>query len=196
MIGVFTPTEASAFAAAYAIFLSCAVYRALSLRELYRVFANAVQLTGELLLIVSLSFALGWGLSNAHVPEVLARGIDALVIVDSQFLRVLSLVLLAILAGMILDPLIPVLLPIILPTLLAYQIDLVHFGVLMVMAVVIGQVTPPMAIALVISGRLADVDQLRVFGANWPFLWGMVAFLLLIMLVPEIATWLPNMVRN
>ena len=174
MIGVFTPTEASAFAAAYAIFLSCAVYRALSLRELYRVFANAVQLTGELLLIVSLSFALGWGLSNAHVPEVLARGIDALVIVDSQFLRVLSLVLLAILAGMILDPLIPVLLPIILPTLLAYQIDLVHFGVLMVIAVVIGQVTPPMAIALVISGRLADVDQLRVFGANWPFLWGMV----------------------
>ena len=160
MIGVFTPTEASAFAAAYAIFLSCAVYRALSLRELYRVFANAVQLTGELLLIVSLSFALGWGLSNAHVPEVLARGIDALVIVDSQFLRVLSLVLLAILAGMILDPLIPVLLPIILPTLLAYQIDLVHFGVLMVIAVVIGQVTPPMAIALVISGRLADVDQL------------------------------------
>ena len=181
VIGVFTPTEASAFAAAYAIFLSCAVYRALSLRELYRVFANAVQLTGELLLIVSLSFALGWGLSNAHVPEVLARGIDALVIVDSQFLRVLSLVLLAILAGMILDPLIPVLLPIILPTLLAYQIDLMHFGVLMVIAVVIGQVTPPMAIALVISGRLADVDQLRVFGANWPFLWGMVAFLLLIM---------------
>ena len=99
VIGVFTPTEASAFAAAYAIFLSCVVYRALSLRELYRVFGNAVQLTGELLLIVSLSFALGWGLSNAHVPEVLARGIDALVIVDSQFLRVLSLVLLAILAG-------------------------------------------------------------------------------------------------
>jgi tripartite ATP-independent transporter DctM subunit len=196
VIGVFTPTEASAFAAAYAIFLSCAVYRRLSLRELYRVFANAVQLTGELLLIVSLSFALGWGLSNAHVPEILARGIDALVVVDSQFLRVLSLVILAILAGMILDPLIPVLLPITLPTLLAYQIDLVHFGVLMVMAVVIGQVTPPMAIALVISGRLADIDQLRVFQANWPFLWGLVAFLLLLMLVPELATWLPNLVRD
>jgi TRAP-type C4-dicarboxylate transport system permease large subunit len=89
-----------------------------------------------------------------------------------------------------------VLLPIILPTLLAYQIDLVHFGVLMVMAVVIGQVTPPMAIALVISGRLADVDQLRVFQANWPFLWGLVAFLLLLMLVPELATWLPNLVRD
>jgi TRAP-type C4-dicarboxylate transport system permease large subunit len=130
------------------------------------------------------------------VPEILARGIDALVVVDSQFLRVLSLVILAILAGMILDPLIPVLLPIILPTLLAYQIDLVHFGVLMVMAVVIGQVTPPMAIALVISGRLADIDQLRVFQANWPFLWGLLAFLLLLMLVPELATWLPGIARD
>jgi tripartite ATP-independent transporter DctM subunit len=196
VIGVFTPTEASAFAAAYAIFLACAVYRVLSLRDLYRVFVNAVQLTGELLLIVSLSFAFGWGLSNAHVPEVLARGIDVLVIVDSQFLRVLSLVILAIFAGMILDPLIPVLLPIILPTLLAYQIDLTHFGVLMVIAVIIGQVTPPMAIALVITGRIADVDQLRVFRANTPFLWGMLGFLILIMAVPQLATWLPGLLRN
>jgi TRAP-type C4-dicarboxylate transport system permease large subunit len=193
---VFTPTEASAFAAVYAIFLACAVYRVLGWRDLYRVFVNAVQLTGELLLIVSLSFALGWGLAHAHVPEILARGIDALVIVDSQYLRILSLVLLAILAGMILDPLIPVLLPIILPTLLVYQIDLVHFGVLMVIAVVIGQVTPPMAIALVITGRIADVDQLRVFRANLPFLWGMLAFLLLIMAVPELATWLPSIIRD
>ena len=66
----------------------------------------------------------------------------------------------------------------------------------MVIAVVIGQVTPPMAIALVISGRLADVDQLRVFPANWPLMGAALAFLLLIMLVPELATWLPNVVRN
>ncbi len=195
VIGVFTPTEASAFAAVYAIFLACIVYRVLGLRDLYRVFVNAVQLTGELLLIVSLSFALGWGLANAHVPEVLAHAINALVIVDSQFLRVLSMVILAIIAGMILDPLIPVLLPIILPTLLAYHIDLIHFGVLMVIAVVIGQVTPPMAIALVITGRIAEVDQLRVFRANLPFLWGLLAFLLLIMTVPELATWLPSVLR-
>jgi tripartite ATP-independent transporter DctM subunit len=196
VVGVFTPTEASAFAAVYAILLACVVYRALGLAELYRVFVNAVQLTGELLLIVSLSFAFGWGLSNAHVPEILARGIDLLVIVDSQFLRILSLVILAIVAGMILDPLIPVLLPIILPTLLAYDIDLIHFGVLMVIAVIIGQVTPPMAIALVIAGRIAEVDQLRVFRANLPFLWGMLFFLLLIMALPGIATWLPATLRN
>jgi TRAP-type C4-dicarboxylate transport system permease large subunit len=66
----------------------------------------------------------------------------------------------------------------------------------MVIAVVIGQVTPPMAIALVITGRIADVDQLQVFRANMPFLWGMLAFLILIMAVPQIATWLPDLLRN
>jgi tripartite ATP-independent transporter DctM subunit len=196
VVGVFTPTEASAFAVVYAIVLACVVYRALPLRALYRVFAHAVQLSGELLLIVALSFALGWGLANAHVPEILAEGIELIVVYDLDFLRLLSLMLLAILAGMILDPLIPVLLPIILPTLLLYQIDLLHFGVLMVMAVVIGQVTPPMAIALVIAGRIANVDQVRVFRANSPFFWGMVLFTLLLMLIPEIATWLPSLGRD
>lgn len=196
VVGVFTPSEASAFAVVYAIFLACFVYRALSFRGLYRVFANAVQLTGELLLIVALSFALGWGLANARVPEALAQLIDLIVIYDIQFLRVLSMVILAILAGMILDPLIPVLLPIILPTLLAYDIDLIHFGVLMVIAVVIGQVTPPLAIALVITGKLAQVDQMQVFRANLPFLWGILGFLLLIMAVPELATWLPSLARD
>jgi tripartite ATP-independent transporter DctM subunit len=196
VVGVFTPSEASAFAVVYALVLACLIYRTLPLGSLYRVFANAVQMCGELLLIVALSFALGWGMANAHVPQMLAEAIDVIVIDDMMFLRLLSLMLLAILAGMILDPLIPVLVPIILPTLLIYQVDLVHFGVLMVMAVVIGQVTPPMAIALVITSKLAGVDQMRVFRANMPFLWGMLLFTLLLMLVPEIATWLPSVARG
>ncbi len=76
--------------------------------------------------------------------------------------------ILAIIAGMFLDPLIPVLVPVILPTLLAFQIDLVHFGVLMVMAVVIGQLHPPIGIALIISGRIAGVDQVQVFQRQHP----------------------------
>ena len=144
-----------------------------------RVVVNAVQFTGELLIIVSLSFALGAGLTNAHVPEALVHFIDFIVVGESEYLRLLALVFLAILAGMILDPLIPVLVPIILPTLLAFNVDLIHFGVLMVIAVVIGQVTPPMAIALIISGRIANVDQMEVLKANMPFFWGIIAFLLL-----------------
>jgi tripartite ATP-independent transporter DctM subunit len=196
VIGIFTPTEAGAFAVMYALFLSMFLYRRLDLKGLYRVMVNAVQLTGELLIIVSLSFALGAGLTNAHVPEALVGIIDFVTIGDSEYLRILAMVILAILAGMILDPLIPVLLPIILPTLLAFNIDLIHFGILMVIAVVIGQVTPPMAIALFIAGRIAEVDQMDVLRANMPFFWGIIAFLLIAIAVPELATWLPALIRD
>ncbi len=196
VVGVFTPAEAGAFAVVYALVLGIAVHRSLNFRALYRVLVNAVQLSGELLMIVGLSFALGASLTNAHVPEFLVGMIDFIVVGDSDYLRILALVALAILAGMILDPLIPVLMPIILPTLLAYNVDLVHFGVLMVISVVIGQVTPPLAIALIIAGRIANVDQIKVLRANMPFLWGIVVFLLIAIAVPGVATWLPGLLEE
>jgi tripartite ATP-independent transporter DctM subunit len=191
VLGVFTPSEGGAFGVMYAIFISVFVYRTLKLHHLYRVFVNAVQLTGELLLIVSLSFALGSSLSNAHVPQALASLIDVFAVGDSLYIRMLVLLVLAIIAGMFLDPLIPVLVPVILPTLLAFDIDLVHFGVIMVMAVVIGQLTPPLAIALIITSRIAEVDQIRIFRANMPFFIVIILFTLVLMAIPELATWLP-----
>jgi tripartite ATP-independent transporter DctM subunit len=195
VFGVFTPSEGGAFAVVYAIFLSMFVYRTLNLRGLYRVFVTALMLTGELLIIVSLSFALGASLSSAQVPQALAGVIDLLAPGDSMFARLAVLMLLAIVAGMFLDPLIPVLVPVILPTLLIYDIDLMHFGVLMVMAVVIGQLTPPLAIALIITSRIAQTDQLRIFIANLPFFLTILAFTLVLMLFPALATWLPSLMR-
>ena len=195
VLGVFTPSEAGAFGVVYALVVSCFVYRSLGLSDLYRVFVNAVQLTGELLLIVSLSFALGASLSSAHVPQALAGVIDAIVVVDSLYLKLLALFLLAIVAGMFLDPLIPVLIPVILPTLIIYQIDLIHFGALMVMAVVIGQLTPPLAIALIITSRIAGVDQMKILRANLPFFVVIILFSLVLMALPGLATWLPSIAR-
>jgi tripartite ATP-independent transporter DctM subunit len=196
VLGVFTPTEGAAFCVVYALVLSCFIYRTLRPADLLRVFGNAVQLTGELLVIVALSFALGAGLTAAHAPQALAEVITALVGENSQFLQLSALVILGIIAGMFLDPLIPVLVPVILPLLTLYQIDLVHFGALMVMCVVIGQLTPPLAIALIITSRIADCDQMKIFMANMPFLLSIVAFLIVMMLVPEISTWLPSVARN
>ncbi|HEX9906757.1 MAG TPA: TRAP transporter large permease [Propylenella sp.] len=196
VLGVFTPTEGGAFGVVYAFLLSCFVYRTLKPRDVFRVLVSAVQLTGELLLIVSLSFALGASLSSAHVPQALASVIDLLTIGDSLYMRLLALVVLAIIAGMFLDPLIPVLVPVILPTLLAFNIDLIHFGTLMVMAVVIGQLTPPMAIALIITSRIAETDQMKILWANMPFFVAILIFTLVLMAVPELATWLPEHARD
>lgn len=196
VLGVFTPTEGAAFCVVYALILSCFVYRTLRPSHLLRVFGNAVQMTGELLIIVALSFALGAGLTAAHAPQALAEIVTALVGEDSQFLQLSALMVLGIIAGMFLDPLIPVLVPVILPLLHLYQIDLIHFGALMVMCVVIGQLTPPLAIALIITSRIAECDQMKIFVANLPFLLAIVAFLILMMLVPELATWLPSIART
>jgi tripartite ATP-independent transporter DctM subunit len=196
VLGVFTPTEGAAFCVVYALILSCFVYRTLRPVHLWRVFANAVQLTGELLIIVALSFALGAGLTAAHAPQGLAEIVSAIVGEDSRFLQLSALVILGIIAGMFLDPLIPVLVPVILPLLTLYQIDLIHFGALMVMCVVIGQLTPPLAIALIITARIAECDQMKIFMANLPFLLAIMAFLILMMLVPELATWLPSIART
>lgn len=195
VLGVFTPSEGGAFAVVYAIFLSMVIYRTLDLRGLYRVFVTSLMMTGELLIIVSLSFALGASLSSAQVPQALAGMIDIITPGDSMFIRLMILMVLAIIAGMFLDPLIPVLVPVILPALLIHDVDLLHFGVLMVMAVVIGQLTPPMAIALIITGRIARTDQLRIFVANMPFFLSILGFTILLMAVPSIATWLPSLMR-
>jgi len=194
VLGVFTPSEGGAFAVVYAILLSVLIYRTLDLKGLYRAFVAALQMTGELLIIVSLSFALGSSLSSAQVPQAMADMVEIFTIGDSMFARLLVLMILAIIAGMFLDPLIPVLVPVILPTLLIFEVDLLHFGTLMVMAVVIGQLTPPLAIALIITARIAETDQLKIFVANMPFFLLIIAFTLLLMAVPSLATWLPSVI--
>ncbi|MEO1470943.1 MAG: TRAP transporter large permease [Pseudomonadota bacterium] len=196
VLGVFTPSEGGAFAVVYAALLSTVIYRTLSLRGLYRAFASALQMTGELLIIVSLSFALGSSLSSAQAPQALAGIVDAVVMGNDPFLRLMALMVLAIIAGMFLDPLIPVLVPVILPTLILFDVDLLHFGVLMVMAVVIGQLTPPLAIALIITSGIAKTDQLKIFRANMPFFLLIIAFTMVLMAVPSLATWLPSVVQR
>lgn len=193
--GVFTPSEGGAFATVYALVLSMFVYRSMDLGAVYRAFVAALMLTGELLVIVALSFALGSSLSSAQVPQALGALIEVLTTGDSLFWKLAILMVLAIVAGMFLDPLIPVLVPVILPTLIMHDINLIHFGVLMVMAVVIGQLTPPLAIALIITSRIAGTDQLKIFMANLPFLLLIIGVTLVLMLFPALATWLPSMMQ-
>ncbi len=194
--GWFTPSEAGAFGVVYAMILSVFVYRWIGFRELYRVMGAAVQFNGEILLIVGLSYALGTSLSSAHVPAALAGVIEIFTIGESTILILVGIMLLAIIAGMFLDPLIPVFVPIVLPTLLAFNIDLVQFGVLMVMAVVIGQLTPPVAIALIITSKIADCDQIKIFRANMPYFIAILLFTMLLILFPALSTWFPAFLAN
>jgi tripartite ATP-independent transporter DctM subunit len=194
VFGILTPSEAGAFAVAYALLLSMAVYKTLTFKDLRTVLVEATVLTGEVMLVVGFSVALGWALSEARVPVALADLMQTLFPFESTVPQIMLMLLLALIAGMVLDPLIPMIMPILLPSLMALDIDLVHFGVLMVVTVVLGQVTPPVALALIVAARIGKEDVIATFRANTPFLIAMFLFLLLLIFVPSIATWLPNLV--
>lgn len=192
VFGVFTPTEAGAFAVVYALVVSSLVYRGLSVRSIYRALVNSAMLTGEVMLIVGVSVAFGAALARAQVPQALADAIDSATPDDGQVLQILALVLIAIVAGMIIDPLIPVAIPVLLPALLLLEIDLLHFGIIVVFTVVIGQVTPPVAMSLVVAAKIGRVDAWDVFRANTPFLVATCSVLIIVIIFPSLATWLPG----
>ncbi|MPZ87850.1 MAG: TRAP transporter large permease subunit [Nitriliruptorales bacterium] len=196
VFGIFTPTEAGAFAAVYGMVIALVVYRSLNLVDLYRVAVRSVTLTGEVMFIVGVSVSLGRALAGARVPQALAEAIDRVVIGDSVHMRLFAIIILAIIAGMVLDPLIPIVVPIVLPTVLLFGIDPIHFGIIMVTTVVIGQVTPPLAMTLVVGAKIGRVDVFDALKANTPFLLGMIVFLIVLVFVPEIATWLPSVLMN
>ena len=192
VLGVFTPTESGAFAVVYAIVISAVVFRTLGIRRLYRCLVEAAVLTGEVMLIVGVSVALGAVLAMAGLPKALTEFATMIVPGDAQIGYVVVLALTAVLAGMLFDPLIPVIMPVMLPTLLAIGIDPLYFGVIIVLTVIIGQVTPPVAMSLVVAAKIAKVDAWGVLRANTPFLLATVAVLALVILFPPLATWLPS----
>lgn len=191
-LGVFTPTESGAFAVVYAILISSLVFRSLGVRRLYRCLIEAAVLTGEVMLIVGVSVALGAVLAMAGLPKALTEFATHVVPGDAQLGYVVVLTVVAILAGMLFDPLIPVIMPVMLPTMLAVGIDPVHFGVIIVLTVIVGQVTPPVAMSLVVAAKIAKVDAWGVLRANTPFLVATVGVLALVIVFPALATWLPT----
>ena len=192
VFGLFTPSEAGAFAVAYALLLSMVIYRSLTFARLRRVMIDSAVLTGEILIVVGFSVALGWALSQARVPVALADGLELIFPFESTIPKMLVLLALALIAGMILDPLIPMIMPVLLPALIGMDVDLVHFGILMVVTVVIGQVTPPVALALLVAARIGREDVISVVRANTPFLISLIVFLIILVSFPILSTWLPS----
>jgi TRAP-type C4-dicarboxylate transport system permease large subunit len=144
------------------------------------------------MLIVGVSVALGAVLAMAGLPKALTDFATMIVPGDAQLGYVAVLAVTAILAGMLFDPLIPVIMPVMLPTMLAVGIDPVYFGVIIVLTVIIGQVTPPVAMSLVVAAKIARVDAWSVLRANTPFLLATIGVLVLVILIPSLATWLPS----
>ncbi len=189
--GIFTPTEAAAIACLYSLLVGIYIYKELSGIWILRVLARSAVMSGGILVIVGATQAFGWVLTREQIPQKIAMAFQALTANPDLFLLCIALFL--VVAGCFLDPVPAVMLfvPILAPAAKAYGISLLHFGVVMVTALVIGLITPPVGINLFVASSVGDRPVHTIIRYLPIFVITLLIGLLFVVFVPSLSTWLP-----
>lgn len=192
MAGVFTPTEAAVVAALYALALDLMLYRNMDVRSIIRVLFETFETTAVIMVMVACSVVFGAILVREQVAQDFTRLL--LQIASEPWQVMLALNIMLLIAGMFLDTIAIILIvtPVILPALQASGIDLVQFGVVMVLNLMIGLITPPVGLLLFVLARIARLDFATTVRACIPFIVPMLLVLMLVALVPSLSLFLPN----
>jgi len=190
--GVMTPTEAAAVAAAYAFFISIAFYRSISFNEACKAVSSSAQSTVSVGILIAGALVFNYVVTIENIPLALSRILSQFDFGAVQFLVAVNIVLLIL--GCLLEAgtILLVIIPMFIPTAQALGIDLVHFGVLVVVNVMIGLITPPYGLLLFIVANITGLPLKTIIREVFPFLVVLIAALLFITLVPESVLWLPR----
>jgi tripartite ATP-independent transporter DctM subunit len=190
--GMFTPTEAAAMAVLYGLVVGFFVYRTLTMRDLYEMLVEAGETSAVILAVVALASVFAWSTSTLGLLEPVTAAIISLNLGEYGTIALLMLALIVI--GMFLDGVSTflILLPVLIPIANSFGWDLVWFGVILTMKIAIGQFTPPMAVNLMVSCRIAQVPmESTVRWVGWMIL-AMFVALAIVVVFPGVALWLPN----
>ncbi len=190
--GLFTPTEAAAVAAGYGFLIGIVVYRSMSLRDIWNILADAAETSAAIMIIIALAGLFAWAGSTLGAFDQAAAFI--LSISSEGWVVLIMVMLMLLVAGMILDgvSIYLITLPLLVPIAMAFEWNMVWFGVLMAMNVAIGQFTPPVAINLLVTSRVAGVPiESTVKWTLW-LIASMTGALLAVIIFPELALWLPR----
>ncbi len=194
--GIFTPTESSGIAVVYTILVGMLVYRSLGWRKLLESAKQSVKITSMVLLIIGTATAFGYALAILEAPMKLADLITTITDNPILILLIINLILLFLGTFMDMSPLIVITTPIFLPVAAAAGVDPVHFGVIMMINLGIGLVTPPVGAVLFVGSAVGKVSIEKMVRTIAPFYGALVAALLLISYVPELSMTLPNLVSK
>jgi tripartite ATP-independent transporter DctM subunit len=191
--GAFTPTEASVVAVFYALFAGRVVYRTLEWRMLASILARSALMTASVLIIVGMSAAFAWVLTVSRVPQHLTEWIVGMQLSPLLFLLAVNVLLL--LFGIFIEPLpgIVVLVPILAPIAHALGIDDLQFGIVVIVNLTMGMITPPVGGLLFVTSIVARVPLAALVRELWPFLFAQIAVLALLTLFPVLSAGLPNL---
>ena len=190
--GAFTPTEAAAVAAFHALVLAAVVYRALSWRSFYGVLLDSTKSSAVITLILAGSFMLNYAFTAEGVPQMMAQWVDALHLSRIQFLLLVNLLFLVLGCFLDVSVLLLVFVPMLLPAVKALNIDLVHFGVLVVLNMMIGLIHPPFGMLLFVTKALTGIPIGAMMKEGWLFLVMLLLLLLAMTVFPQIVLWLPQ----
>ncbi len=193
--GITTASEAGVLACCYALVLG-AYYKTLTLASLYQALRETAHLSAIVLLMIGFSTVIAWIMAFAQVPQSLAALTLANISADWQF--ILIYIVFFLLLGCIFDGLsaMIIMMPIVLPIIDSFGIDRVHFGIITVLTLMVGILTPPLGIALYVMMDIAKLPFEVIARATIPFLLPIIAVILLIAFVPEIALFLPDLIMG
>jgi tripartite ATP-independent transporter DctM subunit len=190
--GVFTPTEAAAAAVMYVLFLSLC-YRSLSLRGLYDVLLRTARTTGSIMLIVSAASLFGWVIARERGPQMLAEFL--LNVTDNPYVFLLLINLALLVIGMVLEPVAALLItvPVLMPVATEFGIDPLHLGIVMILNLVIGLLSPPVGLVLYVLSSVTGASVQQVMWGTLPFLLPLGITLIIVTFVPAVSLWLPQL---
>lgn len=191
LAGIFTATESAVIAVAYCFVLGL-IYRELHLEDLPGILAASARTTAVVMLLVSVSSALGWALSYATIPETVAHALLSLA--DSKIVILLIMMTVLLIVGTFMDPTPAILIftPIFLPIAEKLGVDPIHFGLMITYNLCIGTITPPVGNVLFVGSKVGGVRVEPVIKALVPFFIALMIGLLLVMFIPQITLFLPG----
>ncbi|PRY22247.1 tripartite ATP-independent transporter DctM subunit [Aliiruegeria haliotis] len=192
--GVFTPTEAGAIGAAYALILSLLVYRTVRVRDLPRILVETMTTAAIVTFIISTVSGFSWVLAVSKAGDAFVDGITSLTSNPVMILLLINVGLLVIGALIEAGAVLILMTPILLPLAVTIGVDPVHFGAIMVLNLMIGVATPPVGMSLFVASHVADIPIERLMRAVLPFLVPLFAALAIVTYSPGLVMWLPRLV--
>ncbi|MBW1836449.1 MAG: TRAP transporter large permease [Deltaproteobacteria bacterium] len=190
--GIFTPTESGAVASVYAIFLGMVVYRDVTSKDLLDVFRNTIEFTAIVLFIISVAVLYGWLLVRLQIPMILAEGVIHLTSNTTMMLLILSLFFLLVGCFMSVVESILIFTPIVVPMIKLLGIDPLFFGIIMVISLSVGVITPPFGNVLYVLVGITGETFEEVVRAHLPFLIPIFGAIITMILFPGLVTFLPR----
>ncbi|WP_195852671.1 TRAP transporter large permease [Aerococcus sanguinicola] len=191
--GVFTATEGSAIAVIYALFISVVVYRSISLKDLYKILVDSAETSGMVVFLIGVSNILSWVMAFTGIPQAIAGALLSITENPLAIMLIINIILL--ISGTFMDvtPAILIFTPIFLPIATSFGMSPVHFGIIMVYNLCIGNITPPVGNTLFVAIRVGKSTLADVMPYMLSYYGAILTGLLLVTYVPAISLWLPEL---